>query len=75
MWVKLSRRLGRLAEFAGYRATAAEVLLSLEDYIQIDLVLQSLDLALPQILGYEPRPQRPLVINPAGRQPKILLKE
>ncbi len=73
--VKLSRYLGRLADFAGYKATAAGVLLSLEDYIQLDLVLQSLDLSVAQILSYEPRPQRPLIINPMGRQPKILLRE
>lgn len=73
--VKMSRYLGRLAEFAGYKATAASVLLSLEDYIQLDLVLQSLDLSVAQILGNEPRPQRPVIINPMGRQPKILLRE
>jgi hypothetical protein len=72
--LKLSRRLEQVAEAAGYKAPAAAVLLPLEDYIRLDLVLQSLERSLEQILGYEPRPQRPIVINPASRQPRVLLK-
>jgi hypothetical protein len=71
---KLSRRLEQLATAAGYQAPEGGVLLSLEDYIQLDLVLQSLEVSITQILGYEPRPQRPIIINPASRRPRVLLK-